>query len=65
MGLVWVHEERDPISEEAFRDEVRRGRHVELRQRILESIQLQTAFQDAINSAITTERVPVRSGSGF
>ena len=65
MGLAWVHEERDPISEEAFRDEVRRGRHVELRKRVLESIKLMTAFQDAINSAITTERVPVRNGSGF
>ena len=38
-GLAWVHEERDPISEEAFRDEVRRGRHVELRKRVLESIE--------------------------
>lgn len=65
MALCWVHEERDPISEEAFRDEVRRGRHIELRKRVLESIKLQTRFQDSVNSAITTERVPVRSGSGF
>lgn len=65
MGLAWVHEERHPVSEEAFRDQVRRGRHVELRKRVLESIKLKTRFQDAINSAIQTERVPVRSGGGF
>jgi parvulin-like peptidyl-prolyl isomerase len=65
MGLVWVHEERDPVSEEAFRDEVRRGRHVELRKRVLETIKLRTRFQGDFNSAITTERIPVGGGSGF
>lgn len=45
MALVWVQEERAPASIAAFRDEVRRGRHIELRQRVLESINLRTIFQ--------------------
>lgn len=49
MALVWVHDERQPESEEAFREAVRRGRHVELRQRLLEKMALRTAFDPRAN----------------
>lgn len=44
MALVWVHEVRPVASEEAFREAVRRGRHVELRKRMLEEIRLRTVY---------------------
>ena len=44
MALIWVHRARPIASEEAFREEVRRGRHVELRKRMLEEIRLRTVY---------------------
>jgi parvulin-like peptidyl-prolyl isomerase len=44
MALIWVHHARPVASEEAFREDVRRGRHVELRKRMLEEIRLRTVF---------------------
>ena len=60
MALVWVHEERQPVSEEAFRDEVRRGRHVELRQRVLEKIELRTVYDEAAQVNASAQAIPVR-----
>ncbi len=48
MALVWVHAVRPTGSEEAFRAAVRRGRHLEMRKRILEGIQLRTAYDHAL-----------------
>lgn len=44
VALIWVHQARPVASEEAFREDVRRGRHVELRKRVLEEIQLRTIY---------------------
>jgi hypothetical protein len=44
MALIWVHGIRPNASEEDFQNEVRRGRHIEIRKRILEQIQLQTIY---------------------
>ena len=60
MALTWVHEERQPTSEEAFRDEVRRGRHIELRQRVLEEIELKTIYQKAAQVNASAQAIPVK-----
>ena len=44
MALIWVHQARPLASEEDFRMAVRRGRHVELRKRLLEEIRLRTVY---------------------
>jgi len=46
MALVWVHDETAPDDELGFRAAVRRGRHIELRQRVLEQIKLNTIYKN-------------------
>jgi parvulin-like peptidyl-prolyl isomerase len=52
MALFWVHDVRPIASEADFRAEVRRGRHNEIRKRILEQIHLNTVYDPLIQQAM-------------
>ena len=60
MALTWVHEERKPVSQESFRKEVRRGRHNELRQHVLEKIELKSLYKEDAKIDANAQTIPTK-----